>query len=497
MITFIRKHWKWIAIFAISFLMFYPALFCFFTNDDFFFLKIAKVSSFKDFLNFFNLVTDIGGIGVYRPLTLRVFYFLTVEFFHTNPMPLHVISFATFFLDIFLVGTFTRLMTKNNKIVLLSSFLYATSVTHFGQLYYIGAFQELFLTMLFLGSVILFIKYETGMKGKHPLGKLIMSLFLFILSIMSKETAVVLPFALVLVHVYLKLTKRIKVSVNTLILSLLPYFVILGVYLFMHFNYFGLISGDSYIWNFAPGKAINSLAWYGLWSLNIPEMLVDFVGPGLHFNPNLLKYWANKIIPIFALFVLQILMIFYSFLKFIKSGKDVNKKGWLLMGFSLLWFMGTLIPVIFLPVHKFTYYLTLPLVGVVLALGYLLEETKIGRVAIGIFLVMWTITSIISLRLTYQTNWITQSQVVTYKVFQYFKKNGVNLSGGNVYFIDTKSDSSLPWSPTQTLKTVLSDKNFFDVFYPNLSEKVNYAGLAEMPTAPSTEVIESRQFLGY
>ena len=75
--------------------------------------------------------------------------------------------------------------------------------------------------------------------------------------------------------------------------------------------------------------------------------------------------------------------------------------------------------------------------------------------------------------------------------------NGMNLSGKNIYFVDTKNDSSLPWSPTQTVKTALSDKNFFDVFYPNLSAKVNYTGLAKIPVLPATEIIESRQFLGY
>jgi len=477
MIGFIKKHGGLLAIFIVSFVMFYPSLFGFFTNDDFFFLKIAKVTSLQDFLNFFNLTKDFGGIGVYRPIPLRFIYFLAVEF-------------ATFFLDIFLVGVLIKLLTKNNKIGFFSSFLYATSVTHFGQLYYINQYQELCMTLFFLASVIFFVKYELEVKAKRPPIELIASLLFFVLCVMSKETAVVLPFILVLTHFYLRLTKRIKVSIRTLILSLAPYFVILAAYLFLHFFSFGLVSGDSYIWNLSPFRAINTLGWYGLWSLNIPEMLIDFVGPGFHINPNLLKYWSKEIIPILGLFVIQILMILGLFMK-------VHKKNWRLMAFSFLWFAFTLVPVLFLPVHKFSFYLTLPLIGVVLTLGYLLEEAKISGVGIGLFITVWTVMSILSLRLTIQTNWITQSEVVSSSAYQYFKVNGANLFGKNIYFIDTENDSELPWSPTEILKVALSDKNFFDFFYPELSLKVNYAGLVKTPRVTPAEVIESRQFLGY
>ncbi len=156
--------------------MFYPSIFGFFTNDDFFFLRIAHISSFKVFLNFFNLFKDFAGIGVYRPIPLRLIYFLAIELFHQSPVALHIISFITFFLDVFLVGVLIRLLTKNNKIALLSSFLYAVSVTHFGQLYYINQYQELCMALFFLASVIFFVRYELDIKAKCSFVKLILSL---------------------------------------------------------------------------------------------------------------------------------------------------------------------------------------------------------------------------------------------------------------------------------------------------------------------------------
>lgn len=484
LLSFLKKYWLLVASLVISFLMFYPALSSFYTHDDFFFLKIAKVSSFGDFVNFFNLVKDSEGIGVYRPLPLRVYYFLASGVFNLNPLPLRIISFVTFFIDVVLVHRLAELLTKNRKIALLSSFLYATSVTHFGQLYYIGAYQELLLTLFFLASVTFFIKYEIGVG--YSVRNLVASFLFFILALMSKETGVILPFILIIVHFYLRVvgaTGRIKFPIKKLIISLLPYGVVLGVYLSLHFLSFGLISGDSYIWDFAPGRALNTSFWYFLWSLNLPEMLIDFVGPGLKLNPNLLKYWSADIIPIFVLFTAQAGFIVFALFK----SKILKNKSLIL--FCVSWFLLTISPVVFLPVHKFTYYLTLPLFGVIMLLSYLLNGQK--PVVKILFCTIWVVLSLTSLRLTLETNWITQGVNTSERVNNYFKENREALKSKDISFVDTPEDKDLPWSPTLTLKTVLSEYNFFDLFYPELRERISYGD-------EKAEVqIRSRQLLGY
>ena len=482
---FIKKYWLPISAFIIAALMFFPSLSGFFTHDDFYFLKIANVSSWKDFINFFNPVIDIENIGVYRPLTLRVFYFLGVALFNLNPMALRTVAILTFCADILLVGFLAKLLTGNVKIAALSLFLYATSVTHFGQLYYIGAYQELFLTLTFLLSVIFFIKFEIENGKRIEYKNLVISIIFFLLSLMSKETGVMLPIVLVLVHLYLKATKRTKLNFKRIVFSLLPYAIILLTYLAMHFLGFGFIEGDSYIWNFSIPRAVNTTFWYFLWSLNLPETLVDFVGPGIHLNPNLLKYWSNQIIPIFALFVIQIILVAYAFFKSLKS-KILNLKSVIFLSAS--WFVATILPVVFLPLHKFTYYLTLPLFGVVFILSYLLINLK-SKIYI-LFCIVWVAVSFISLRLTTETNWITQGLEISERVNTYFKENQSGIGAKKIVFVDTPEDSVLPWSPTATLKTVLSGNNFFDVFYPDLSSRVSYSGEGDIE-------IKSRQFLGY
>lgn len=489
-LSFIKKHWLVIAAFIVSIAMFYPSLSAFFTHDDFYFLKISKVGSLSEFANFFNLAKDVDGIGVYRPLTLRAYYYLGSTVFNLNPLSMQIISFITFLIDIFLVGYLAKLLTKNEKIAALTLFLYATSVTHFGQLYYIGAFQELFITFTFLSSIIFFAKYELQ---KSKVRNLVFSFSFFLFGLVSKETAAMIPPTLILVHYYLKFVNKVKISFRSLVVSLTPYIFVTIIYLLLHFFSFGLIAGDSYIWDFSFTRALNTTGWYILWSLNIPEMFVDFIGPGVHFNPNLMKYWSADVIPIFALFILQTVLVCYVVIK----SKVFNHKqslaksefGKYIILFSVLWFVLTLLPVAFLPLHKFTYYLTLPLFGVVFLLSYLFINLK-SKIYI-LFCLVWLTLSAYSLRLTIKTNWITQGVETSERVHIYFKDNHTALNSKEISFIDVPEDEDLPWSPTATLKIVLSEYNFFEVFYPELQKYISYGNeKAEI-------LIRSRDLLGY
>ena len=467
--VFFKKYWLIIISLLLSLLMFYPSLGSFFTHDDFYFLKISQASDFTQFINFFDPVHDPMHIGVYRPLPLRVFYFLGTSVFNLNPIGMRIISFITFFVDIILVGYLVKMITKNDKAAGISVFLYAVSVTHFGQLYYIGAYQELLITFLTLLSVIFF--------GKS---KVVASFIIFILALMCKETAVVIPGLLAALYLFQSLRDKKKISFKKLLLYLAPFVLTTLIYLYLHFFHFGTIEGDSYVWDFSPARALNTIAWYFLWSLNLPEMLVDFVGPGFHINPNLFKFWSSQIIPIFILFTIQFLAVAAAFLK-----TKIRDSKFLIL-FSIFWFSATILPVVFLPIHKFTYYLTLPLIGVVLFLSYLIGDSKLKI----LFCIVWLSLSVLGLRLTLNTNWITQGVKVSEKVHVYFKENNTNFDGKTIVFIDTKDDEVLPWSPTETVKTVISNKNFFDLFYPSLSKNVSYGGDGDVK-------IISRQFLGY
>jgi len=467
----------------IAFLVFSPSLLGFFTNDDFFHFVTSKANNLKDFLNFFNLYYPATGFPNYRPLATQVFYFLDWKFFNLNPLPMHILLFILFFGIIILVYKIAKELTKSGKVAIITTALYAVSATHFGQLYFLAT-QEIIYGFFFFLTVWLFIKYLG--EGKTRL--LVYSFVGFLLTLASKEPAITLPFVLGLIYLFVRLRDKKRIEVRKIIAILGPFFVILAGYLYLRFFHYGFAKGDSYLWASVPKRIINSLGWYSLWSLNMPEMLVDFVGPRLKFNPNLFRYWSSQIIPIFVLFTVQVVLGSYLFLRnFLLSKK--TKLNIVVLG--VFWFVGTLVPVLFLPIHKFAFYLTVPLFGVVLILGYLLSNSP--KWLASLFLVLFFATSLVSLSLTSNVSWITRGQETAKRAYVHFLMNKEAYSQKTIVFVDTEKDAILPWSPTETVRVILSNSDFFDAFFPGEFRIIyDKEGIAKGDIN-----LQARQILGY
>lgn len=481
---------QWIlGIIFLSFILFFRSFSTFYTNDDFYHFVVSRAYNTKDFLNFFNLLTPATGFPNYRPLTIQVPYFLDWKLFNLNPLPLRILSFVIFSGVIALVYKLTKMLTKNVRLSLLATFLYATSASHFGHLY-IAAPAETGFTLFALLSTIFFIKYLF----KGSIKNYLFSVVCFVLGLLSKENAVIIPALLLLVYFYLQVQNKKKFQLKRILLLFTPYALLLVGYLYLRLFHYGLAAGDSYVWNFSPLKAINTLFWYGVWSLNLPEMLVDFVGPGLSLNPNLMRYYSKETIPIFILFGAQVLLLVYCLMNtLLKKGSRLITKHCSLITFCLVWFVLSLVPVLFLPLHKFTFYLTLPLVGFVMLISYFLTLPAVSKKVAIVFVCAWLTGSVLTLRLTRQTNWITRGAQTAENVLRYFQSNEQKYDGKTVLFYDTEDDKGLPFSPTMTVKNTLSEDNFFKVFF-NGRISARYEGKASFR---SWEKVKSRQFLGY
>lgn len=469
----------------IALAMFLPSLFGFVTNDDFFHFVTSRAYSVKDFLNFFNLYSPAAGFPNYRPMATQVFYFLDWKFFNLNPLPMHILLFILFFGIISLVYKIAKELTNSGKAAIITTALYAVSATHFGQLYFLAT-QEIIYGFFFFLTAWFFIKHLGAGKTKF----IVSSFVGFLLTLASKESAVTLPFVLGTIYIFVRLRDRKRIEARKIFAVLAPFFAVLVGYLYMRFFHYGFAKGDSYLWAFVPKRIANSLSWYSLWSLNLPEMLVDFVGPGLRFNPNLLRYWSSQIIPIFVLFVSQIILIFYILVRGFKKVLVVHKSASMIL-FCIGWFVGTLVPVLFLPIHKFTFYLTVPLFGVVMGLGYILSFSP--KWSVYLFLGLYFLTSLISLSLTSKISWITRGQETARRVYVHFLMNEEAYFQKTVVLTDTQRDGVLPWSPTETVRVILSNSDFFEVFFPG-EFKIIYdkEGLAK-----GDITLEARQFLGY
>ena len=490
-----------ISTYLLALILFFPALFNFYTHDDFFHYKIAQASSLKEFFAFFNFFHGPENWGYYRPLATQVLYFIGRTVFNFDPLAMHILAFLMFFIVIFLVFKLIVKLTQNQAVAYLGTLFYATSATHFSHLYSL-ANQELTHAIFFLSSVLSFISFLEKKLYKY----LLFSLLFFILALTCKEFAAMLPLALILIYGLLKIKKEIKISLKELVLFLSPFGILLLAYLYLHIFHYGLVQGDSYIWVLTPKAFVNTVMWYGLWSLNLPKMLAnfEFFGPGFQLNPEFIRAWSSEMTLVFSLFGGLLLFLISSL---VLTFKKTDKKEVITYLFSLIWFVSILMPVLFLPWHKFTTYLTIPLIGVVIILGYLICKArewltiKKGRFIanVGVFLIFAVYISLssVTLNLTQKSDWITQGAKVSRKVFDYFQKNYADIDKEiTVIFYDTSADQNLKLRPSRELQLALSDNNFFAVFYPN---KIKAKYVSSKPEIEDAEVvmISARQFFDW
>jgi len=323
-------------------------------------------------------------------------------------------------------------------------------------------------------------------------------LIFFVIALMSKETAVVTPILMCLIFLYQRFSNLKLLSIKTFFKFISPFLLVLISYLLLRIFYYGFATGDTYVWVFSVKTTLNTLGWYFLWALNLPETLLDFVGPGFKINPNLFIYWGEMFIPIFYLLGLEIFGLLVLVLKsfYFRDRETITKHAGVIF-FSVAWFVGSLLPVLFLPHHKYAFYLTLPLIGVSIAVSNMIVWSKVKNIFVIFFMIVWVGLSALTIKHTFYTSWITQGQNISRRVYEYFLANKDSLAGRAVYFVDTEEDGNLPWSPTAVVRVALSEKNFFYTFYPEMARNVSYYGKLRPPEFENGYIIEARSFLGY
>jgi hypothetical protein len=281
------------------------------------------------------------------------------------------------------------------------------------------------------------------------------------------------------------------------------FFYILTVFIFIYIDifYIGFSNKElQYQPSFSFKQTLNSFGWYLAWSLGLPEMMLDFVGPGFHLNPNLMKYWGGYFKIIFPSFFVLITLIFSSFLlvlvKMKKKFLNPNILVW------MIWFPIALSPVIFLPFHKFSYYLHPALPGFwivvvyIIFYSYKIIATKSRKLA-GLYFFTFVSTvfliSITSVSLANVTYWSANRGRIAKILISNFKKEYSSLpKGAIVYF---QNDPHYPeiaadWGgSSKQAFFALSGSDAFQLLYRDPSIKVYYEDMGGPPSYSEQESI--------
>ncbi|MBI2268179.1 MAG: glycosyltransferase family 39 protein [Candidatus Blackburnbacteria bacterium] len=483
----VRKILPFVVIFGVVLAFYYPALSTFFSQDDFFHIKISQTDgSIKSFLGLFGFYPfEEKGIAFYRPVFRELLFNVFYSIFGLNPFPYRVLSFGIHFINIILVYCLIKRLFNKTAISLFTAFFFSISSANVATFYYFtGGIQILGATMFMLLALILFWDYlKTNNKNRKKL-----ALALSILALGSHELSVVTP---VLLSGMIFIFKPFKKTLRQIVKDLWPLGVLIIIYLWLEVNVIGFSKAEEqYQTVFSIKRTLNTLSWYYVWALGLPEMLIDFVFPGLKLNPSLIRYWGGYFKIIFPTFFVSTIIFLSSCFYLLSKHFSVLKNRRLV--FLVVWFPLVMLPVLLLPLHKSTYYLMPALtafwgvVGFITLSAYSLFSKKcrmLGRFILGVLLVALFLLSGTSAVLGRTTYWAASRGKIAAGIIGQVKSLYPDIPKGSVFYFT--NDPSYPfvakdWGGTSKQAAfVLNGSDALQLLYKDPTIQVFYEDLGK------------------
>jgi len=156
-------------------------------------------------------------MGNYHPIT-TLNYAIELHLFGLNPLPYKLFNLILHLLNTVLVFIVISYFTDKREISLLTAFLFAIHPMHIESVTWVSERKDVLYTLFFLLSIDFYIKY---LKNNQKIIFLFYAFVFFVLSLLSKSAAVVLPVLLLFISYYFD--KRLLFK---RILLLLPFFVL-------------------------------------------------------------------------------------------------------------------------------------------------------------------------------------------------------------------------------------------------------------------------------
>ncbi|EKD80136.1 MAG: hypothetical protein ACD_40C00193G0001 [uncultured bacterium] len=359
-----------------------------FSQDDWFHLTISQARNVGEFLNFFN-PAGVSWI-FFRPLSTQLPYWIATSFFGLAIAPyfLHTLMLLIHVLNSYLVIKISRKYLHQHLPILLG-FFYVISNIHFLSLFYIGAIQELISTFFSLLTIFLFLRARRTSQ--------ITLAVLTVCALLSKELALRLPLILLFLA-YLRernLLRTLKAVSGPLLVTAAYLVLRLVIHTGGALEYSLVLS---------PATALATTMWYGLFALGFPEYLlrfglsgglIDFVG----FTRD--TGWIS--LPIF----LSATIFGFAILRQLFRRHSTHS----LPILGLL----CLLPVIFLPTHRYPHYLDLS----ILFFGiWLLKPLKKLNFIVIIFSLFVAVGVLASIAIEKKTHWTIKRAIIAGKVEQ-------------------------------------------------------------------------------
>lgn len=148
-------------------------------------------------------------VGMYQPIS-TIFYAITYQFNGSNPFNFHLLSLLFHLLNTFLVFTIFRKLGIEKIYALLLTAIFALHPMQVESVSWVSAFSNLAFTAFYLLALIQYFKFCS----KNQWQFYSFTLLFFLLSLLSKSSAVTLPLVLIAIDYFLKSKIQFKDWLN-------------------------------------------------------------------------------------------------------------------------------------------------------------------------------------------------------------------------------------------------------------------------------------------
>ena len=364
-----------------------------FFQDDFYTLVQSQAHNINNILRWLIPGNEI----YYRPISMRIYFWLMNAIFGLNPFAYHVFALILHLLNSLLV---VKIATKlsHRSIGWITGFLYATSSIHFIPMMWIA---EIGLTM---GITMYLLATYAYLSHRHSWATL-----LFILGLFVHEYLITLPIIFLLLDWYQFHRLKLRWSLMT----------IATLYLVLRVIIFPVTATGSY--SLTLGKSTFWAAfWYGIWSLNIPENIKDQLQPGFKLNQTFLyDFLPLSLTSVITLIIIIILFAAIPLAVYIQTPvakrRMINRH----IVFCIGWIMITLSIPLVTPLHLYPMYASLALFGIGYGIAHQIYFAYKRPQIIAILVVSgWVITAWQSTRFMEKIHWTAQEAIRVEQTYQ-------------------------------------------------------------------------------
>lgn len=268
-----------------------------------------------------------SGSNFYRPVQ-TISYMWDYHFWQLDPLGYHLTNIVLQIGVAFLVFLFVFALLNSLPISIATAAMFALNPLHTEAVTYISGRAEMLMGFFVILSLLFFIRSQHRDKGSGVLFFLL-SLFSFILALLSKEIAIVFPL-IICGYIFYFLRDKIKEKYY-LIKSILPFFAVSVIYLILRLSFINFVT--------LKAPSLTNVAWQVRLSVLPNVMLTYFklliLPVDLHMSRELVRPTSVGGICLAVLILGLIIVMCWRYLKY----RPENKVASFMLFWSLVFFV--------------------------------------------------------------------------------------------------------------------------------------------------------------